>query len=43
MAMGIIYDEITLRIRPIDGIIRVEEHAGDTVSVKCISPDGCKS
>ena len=34
-----LYDEITIRIRPIDGTIRVEEHTGNVISVKNISPD----
>jgi len=38
--MNNLYDEITIRIRPIEGTIRVEEHTGGVVSVKTISPDG---
>lgn len=35
--MGIQYDEITIRVRPIDGVVRVEEHTGNVVAVKNIS------
>jgi hypothetical protein len=34
-----LYDEITVRIRPLDGTIRVEEHTGNIVAVKNVSPD----
>jgi len=34
-----LYDEITIRIRPVDGAIIVEEHTGNVVSVKNISPE----
>ena len=37
--MNTYYDEITIRVRPIDGTIIVEEHTGNIVSVKNISPD----
>lgn len=37
--MSIPYDEITVRIRPVDGAIMVEEHAGGLTSVKSISRD----
>ena len=33
------YDEITIRVRPVDGTIKVEERAGGIVSVKSISRD----
>lgn len=37
--MSNLYDEITIRIRPIDGTITVEEHTGNIVLVKNVSPD----
>ena len=37
--MNKLYDEITIKVRPIDGTITVEEHTGDVVAVKNISPD----
>ena len=37
--MSIHYDEITIRVRPIDGIVRVEEHTENVVTVKNISPN----
>jgi len=38
--MNKLYDEVAIRVRPIDGVIRVEERTGNVVSVKNISPDG---
>ena len=35
--MSSLYDEITIRVRPIDGTITVEEHTGNVVSVKNIT------
>ncbi|MDR1130855.1 MAG: prokaryotic E2 ligase family D protein [Oscillospiraceae bacterium] len=37
--MNKLYDEITIRIRPADGRITVEEHTGGVVAVKNISHD----
>ena len=35
--MANLYDEITVRIRPVEGTVTVEEHTGNVVSVKNIS------
>jgi len=37
--MNILYDEITVRIRPLEGTVIVEEHTGNAISVKNICPD----
>lgn len=37
--MSNLYDEITVRIKPIEGTIKVEEHTGNIVAVKNISHD----
>ena len=34
------FEEITIKVRPVDGVIQVEEHTGKVVAVKNISPDG---
>jgi len=38
--MSKLYDEVAIRVRPMDGVIMVEERTGSIVSVKNISPDG---
>jgi len=38
--MNKLYDEIAIRVRPIEGTIKIEEHTGSIVSVKNISSDG---
>jgi hypothetical protein len=37
--MAYLFDEITIRIRPVEGTVTVEEHTGNVVSVKNISHD----
>jgi hypothetical protein len=39
MSSSKFYDEVTIRVRPIDGLIRVEERTGNVVAVKNISPN----